>query len=58
MALFPCPECSEKISDKAVSCPHCGLPAKYFAASEITTKNAVPIDLTVLRNTLIGKTGL
>ena len=30
MALFPCPECGQKISDKAEKCPHCGLPSSYF----------------------------
>ncbi len=26
MALITCPECSKEISDKVVSCPHCGFP--------------------------------
>ena len=26
MSLIVCPECGEKVSDKAVSCVHCGLP--------------------------------
>lgn len=26
MALISCPECSKSISDKAVACPHCGVP--------------------------------
>lgn len=26
MAMIQCPECGEKISDKAIICPHCGLP--------------------------------
>jgi len=26
MALFNCTECGREISDKAVSCPHCGCP--------------------------------
>ena len=30
MALITCPECGKRISDKATSCPHCGLPAKFF----------------------------
>lgn len=30
MALITCPECGKSISDKALSCPNCGLPAKYF----------------------------
>lgn len=28
MALIKCPECGEKISDKAASCPHCGAPVE------------------------------
>ena len=53
MALFPCPECHEKISDKADSCPRCGLPAKYFAVSEIK-ENAATLHLALLRNSLIA----
>lgn len=26
MALIPCQECNKRISDRAVSCPHCGCP--------------------------------
>lgn len=26
MALIKCPECSKEISNKAISCPHCGFP--------------------------------
>jgi len=26
MALFECPECGGKVSDKATQCPHCGCP--------------------------------
>lgn len=33
MALIKCPECQNSISDKAASCPHCGLPAEYFHSS-------------------------
>ena len=25
MALRPCPECGGKVSDRAISCPHCGV---------------------------------
>lgn len=32
MALINCPECNKQISDKAIACPHCGLPASYFNA--------------------------
>jgi DNA helicase IV len=30
MALIKCPECGNQISDKAESCPHCGLPANNY----------------------------
>lgn len=26
MALIKCPECELQVSDKAISCPHCGYP--------------------------------
>ena len=26
MALIKCPECDLQVSDKAISCPHCGYP--------------------------------
>ncbi|MDB4683898.1 zinc ribbon domain-containing protein [bacterium] len=35
MALIDCPECSNKISDKAPSCPHCGV---VFEGDENTIK--------------------
>ncbi|WP_424406445.1 zinc ribbon domain-containing protein [Pasteurella sp. PK-2025] len=28
MALHRCPECRQKISDSAISCPHCGFSFK------------------------------
>ena len=28
MALMQCPECGEDVSDRAVMCPHCGLPIR------------------------------
>jgi len=30
MSLIKCPECSKEISDKAVSCPNCGMPLDNF----------------------------
>lgn len=26
MALIKCPECQLQVSDKAITCPHCGYP--------------------------------
>ena len=31
MALIKCPECELQVSDKALSCPHCGYPMKKKA---------------------------
>jgi hypothetical protein len=36
MALINCPECHRSISDKAVTCPHCGFP---FRPSETPPSN-------------------
>jgi hypothetical protein len=33
MALITCPECGQKISSQASSCPHCGAPAKKVTAA-------------------------
>lgn len=33
MALTPCPECDARISDAAISCPHCGHPSNLDASS-------------------------
>lgn len=33
MALMKCPECELQVSDKALSCPHCGYPLKSADAS-------------------------
>lgn len=30
MALIECPECGNRVSDKAEKCPQCGLPSRYF----------------------------
>lgn len=38
MALIICPECGKEISDKAISCPHCGCPASEFYCEESKEK--------------------
>ncbi len=35
MALISCPECGNQISDRAAACPHCGLPAQYYASHAV-----------------------
>lgn len=34
MALIDCPECGEEISEKAESCPHCGVPITLPQSSD------------------------
>ena len=41
MALVPCAECNRQISDKAVTCPHCGNPVVATTArTNIAVENA------------------
>jgi len=60
MSLILCPECQNKISDRAEACPHCGLPSKYFglsvAVNDKRDKSALsqPLDMNALRNALIA----
>ena len=37
MALIKCPECDLQVSDKAISCPHCGYPLDKAAARKPST---------------------
>jgi len=60
VALITCPECQNKISDRAEVCPHCGLPSSFFD-SILTTEvqgngdgEKQDIDLKELRNTIIA----
>ncbi|MBR5640832.1 MAG: zinc ribbon domain-containing protein [Firmicutes bacterium] len=52
MALIICPECKKQISDRAESCPHCGLPAKFFVMQN--TVEAGDIDYNNLANIVIS----
>lgn len=36
--LIKCPECELQVSDKAVTCPHCGYPLKPNTRQRISTK--------------------
>ena len=36
--LIKCPECELQVSDKAVTCPHCGYPLKINARQRISSK--------------------
>ncbi|MGE5417449.1 MAG: UvrD-helicase domain-containing protein [Acidobacteriota bacterium] len=45
MALINCPECENRISDKAERCPHCGLPSSFFML-QITKREVISPELT------------
>lgn len=44
MALIKCPECSREISDKAESCPHCGLPLAKVISETTPCKTVSCLD--------------
>ncbi len=50
MALINCPECGKEISNKATSCPNCGMPV----ASSIKVGTEQPIEQTSKRLKLIS----
>ena len=39
MALVKCSECGKEISDKALSCPHCGNPIQAIRNAQIAEQN-------------------
>lgn len=38
MSLITCPECSGSISDKAIICPHCGIPLQNTSINPIPSR--------------------
>lgn len=56
MALIKCPECGNLISNRAESCPHCGLPAAYFLQTQTTAavQDHQEIDYKNLGNLLLS----
>ena len=62
MSLIVCPDCKKQISDRAESCPYCGLPARFFASPNAADgtetieqrKKSATLDLAALRNALIA----
>lgn len=53
MSLIQCPECGQQISDRAKSCPYCGLPSSYFKKEEPSAK-VEEIDYSNISNILIS----
>lgn len=39
--MITCPECGKEISDRAVSCPHCGYPIQIFVNKEEKIENKI-----------------
>lgn len=39
-----CPECELPVSDKAITCPHCGYPLKEFSKKSQPRKNRLNVD--------------
>jgi DNA helicase-4 len=39
MSMIACPECNNKISDRAEICPHCGLPRRFFIITNVESDN-------------------
>ena len=58
MALVVCPECKNRISDRADKCPHCGLPAQYFTGKKtepiLSTREVEGVDYRNLGNILLS----
>ena len=38
MALIKCPECELQVSDRALSCPHCGYPLQEVPMVTVSSK--------------------
>jgi len=61
LPLINCPECEERISDKADACPHCGLPARHFftaikAIEPVSPTESIEqdVDYSKIRNSIIS----
>jgi hypothetical protein len=56
MALYPCPECDQQISDKALSCPNCGVPfqRKLDLSNMPWPERFLKISAILLRSLIVG----
>lgn len=48
MALIDCPECGKRISDKAESCPNCGVPIRRRKDPENSKKNPALVVVAII----------
>lgn len=53
MAIDSCPECNGKLSDKAVTCPHCG-----FGTGKVTSKATTRKDVVLIAIVMVGFMGV
>lgn len=66
MALISCSECGSQLSDKAVSCPHCGAPLNAIAAITSTNISSQPtvvltkrsVGVAIILTVLLGPLGM
>jgi len=42
MSLIDCPECGSQVSDRAPTCPHCGVPIAAAPAASAADKRSAP----------------
>jgi hypothetical protein len=55
MSLIECPDCLNRISDKAPACPHCGHP--FHAAPAATPRHTPPQPVTVKETVMTRNRG-
>ena len=54
MALLPCPECRQEVSDRAATCPHCGNPLAGQRTSAAPRRPLGPIKYLYATSLLVG----
>lgn len=57
MALLKCPECTHDVSDKAMTCPHCGYPMNTPSSAKPRIRNGKPTKLPNGYGTIYKMTG-
>jgi hypothetical protein len=54
MALHACPECQKEVSDKAIACPHCGMPQKRAEAAGAASARTLGVGIALALLLLVG----
>ena len=55
MALFVCPECGGKVSDKAVACPHCGCPVQVVNKDLKSSPKKEPVHIATVEEIIAAR---